>query len=319
MMEVQERQVGPRYILFCVNSAKVLPVAEASAVTTATVPARKVRLGFGRRGRANGCRRANVPLLTCGLDARLVWALPCWSLRGRTGNLSDRAGCDHGAPSPPPNPTQPPCWCRCPPPHSSFSASPSQRRDGHRPDRVGGAWREGARGGAWERRGAPASVRQLPRKAVGQPGQVLLPKPDEIVEVALADEQGGFGANEAAVVPQLGWREVAGQDGVDHALPPLQVLLQLLSVVSLAEERRALVEEGVLDGDKGSGWLDDGQPEARGPPAARSTTSPGPTSLRDRFPDRRPGLADAPASPCPVPSHPLFCGVLPVQVVCLQS
>lgn len=123
---------------------------------------------------------------------------------------------------------------------------------------MGEAWngrgRERARGGAWEREGAPSGARvdarQLPRQAVCQPAQVLLPVPDEIVEVPLADEEGGFGANEAAVVLQLGLREVAGEDGVDHALPPLQVLLQLLSVVGLAKDHRALVKEGVLEGRK---------------------------------------------------------------------
>lgn len=60
--------------------------------------------------------------------------------------------------------------------------------------------------------------------------------PDEIVEVSLADEEGGFGADKAAVVLQLRLGEVAREDAVDHALPPLQVLLQLLSIVSLAKE-----------------------------------------------------------------------------------
>lgn len=93
-------------------------------------------------------------------------------------------------------------------------------------------------------------VGQLARQAVGQPRQLLLPLADEIVQVSLADEEGGFGANKAAVVLQLGLREVAGEDPVDHALPPLQVLLQLLSVVRLAKDHRALVKEGVLDGKK---------------------------------------------------------------------
>lgn len=76
--------------------------------------------------------------------------------------------------------------------------------------------------------------------------QLLLPLPYEVVEVALANQKGGFGADEAAVVLELWFGEVARQDGVDHTLPPVQVLLQLLGIVSLTEEQRALVKEGVL-------------------------------------------------------------------------
>lgn len=64
--------------------------------------------------------------------------------------------------------------------------------------------------------------------------------------MALANQKGGFGADEAAVVLELRFGEVAGQDDVDHTLPPVQVLLQLPGVVSLTEEQRALVKEGVL-------------------------------------------------------------------------
>lgn len=68
--------------------------------------------------------------------------------------------------------------------------------------------------------------------------------------MSLADEEGGFGADEAAVALQLRFCEVAGEDAVDHALPPLQVLLQLLSVVGLTKDHRALVKEGVLKREK---------------------------------------------------------------------
>lgn len=49
-----------------------------------------------------------------------------------------------------------------------------------------------------------------------------------------------------AVVLQLGFAEVASQDGVDHALPSVQVLLQFPGILRLAEELRALVNQGVL-------------------------------------------------------------------------
>lgn len=68
--------------------------------------------------------------------------------------------------------------------------------------------------------------------------------------MSLADEEGGFGANKATVVLQLRFCEVAGEDAVDHALPPLQVLLQLLSVVSLTKDHRALAKERVLKREK---------------------------------------------------------------------
>lgn len=64
--------------------------------------------------------------------------------------------------------------------------------------------------------------------------------------MALATQKGRFGADEAAVALELRFCEVAGQDGVDHSLPPVQVLLQLPSIIGLTEEQGALVEEGVL-------------------------------------------------------------------------
>lgn len=64
--------------------------------------------------------------------------------------------------------------------------------------------------------------------------------------MALANQKGGFGADEAAVALELRFGEVAGQNDLDHTLPPVQVLLQLPSIISLTEEQRALVEEGVL-------------------------------------------------------------------------
>lgn len=70
--------------------------------------------------------------------------------------------------------------------------------------------------------------------------------PYEVIEVPLADQEGGFGADKVAVVLELWSSEVAGQDGVDDTLPPVQVLLQLPGILSLTEELRAFVMEGVL-------------------------------------------------------------------------
>lgn len=64
--------------------------------------------------------------------------------------------------------------------------------------------------------------------------------------MALANQKGRFGADEAAVVLELRFSEVTRQNGVDHPLPSVQVLLELPSVVSLTEEQRTLVKEGLL-------------------------------------------------------------------------
>lgn len=64
--------------------------------------------------------------------------------------------------------------------------------------------------------------------------------------MALADQEGGFDADKVAVVTELGFGEVAGQNGVDHTLPTVQVLLQLSGVFGLEEEQRSFVMKGVL-------------------------------------------------------------------------
>lgn len=147
---------------------------------------------------------------------------------------------------------------------SSKSASVSvrsQRRDGGGPVQRGGAsggWgrrQGGAEGGASGRREA-APPRQtvglglLGREALEQLRQLLLPLPQQVVQVALADQQRGLGADQAAVVPQLLLAQVGPQDGVDRPLPPVQVILQLAGVVRLAQQQGALVQEGVLGGGR---------------------------------------------------------------------
>lgn len=82
--------------------------------------------------------------------------------------------------------------------------------------------------------------------ALIQMRQLLLPEAHELVQVPQADQEGGFGADIAPVVLQLGFGEVAGKNGVDHPLPPVQVLLQFPGIFSLTEEQRALVMKGVL-------------------------------------------------------------------------
>lgn len=90
------------------------------------------------------------------------------------------------------------------------------------------------------------SLCELLWQALSQSSQLLLPLPYEVVKVPLANEKGGFGADKVAVVLELQFSEVTRQDGVDHPLPAVQVLLELPSVVSLTEEQRTLVKEGLL-------------------------------------------------------------------------
>lgn len=87
---------------------------------------------------------------------------------------------------------------------------------------------------------------QLRRQALSQPRQLLLPLSYEVVQVPSANQEGGFGADEVTVVLELRFGEVAGQDAVDHPLPPVQVLLQLPGIFGLTEEQGAFVMEGNL-------------------------------------------------------------------------
>lgn len=54
------------------------------------------------------------------------------------------------------------------------------------------------------------SLRQLLRQALGQSRQLILPLPYEVVQVPLANQNGGLGADEVAVVLELRFGEVAG-------------------------------------------------------------------------------------------------------------
>jgi len=80
--------------------------------------------------------------------------------------------------------------------------------------------------------------------------QMLLPLPDEVVQVALANEQSGLGGDEAAVEQELARGHVTGEEAVDHVLAPLQVLLQLPGILPLGQQLGALLEEGGL-GEEG--------------------------------------------------------------------
>lgn len=53
------------------------------------------------------------------------------------------------------------------------------------------------------------SLSQLCRKTLGQLGQLLLPLPYEVIQVASANQKGGFGADKVEVVLELLFGEVA--------------------------------------------------------------------------------------------------------------
>lgn len=62
---------------------------------------------------------------------------------------------------------------------------------------------------------------------------MLLPEPLLFVQVFLADEERGFVLDEAPVLLQLVLRQLFGQERGDHALTPVQVVLQVLGIVPL--------------------------------------------------------------------------------------
>ena len=78
-------------------------------------------------------------------------------------------------------------------------------------------------------------------QAVRQTLELLLPQADLVVQLALLDDEGRLHLHEVLVVGQALVRQVVGQDVVDQPLPAVQVLLQLLGVLVLADQQRALV------------------------------------------------------------------------------
>lgn len=113
-------------------------------------------------------------------------------------------------------------------------------------------WKRGgtrSRTGCWEQiHSRPTlSLQHFLWQTLGQSRQLLFPTPYQVVQVALADQKGGFGADKAVVVLQLCFREVCAEDGVHHTLPALQVLLQLAGIVCLAEQQGALVLQAGLE------------------------------------------------------------------------
>lgn len=71
------------------------------------------------------------------------------------------------------------------------------------------------------------------RNAVEKSLELLLPEPLLFLQGFLADEERGFVLDEAPVLLQLDLRQVFGQECGDHALTPLQVVLQVLGIFPL--------------------------------------------------------------------------------------
>lgn len=69
-----------------------------------------------------------------------------------------------------------------------------------------------------------------------QPLHLLLPLPYELVQVALANQKGGFDADVTLVVTQLRAAQVTRQNVQNHSLAPVQVFLQLASVFLLTAQ-----------------------------------------------------------------------------------
>ena len=63
------------------------------------------------------------------------------------------------------------------------------------------------------------------REAFRQPFHLLLPLTYELVQVALANQEGRFHADKVLVVSELRPAQVAAQDVQNHTLSAVQVLL----------------------------------------------------------------------------------------------
>lgn len=84
------------------------------------------------------------------------------------------------------------------------------------------------------------------RNAVEKSLKLLLPKPLLLLQVFLADEQRGFVLDEAPVLLQLDLRQLFGQQCGDHALTPLQVVLQVLGIFPLFTQELMSAEQRFL-------------------------------------------------------------------------
>lgn len=86
-------------------------------------------------------------------------------------------------------------------------------------------------------------------QAVGERLQLLLPQPLLLLQVLLPDEQRGLGLDKVPVVLQLLGRQLAGQEGGDHVLPAVQVILQIFGILSLFTQQTVAAVQRLLSGE----------------------------------------------------------------------
>lgn len=122
-------------------------------------------------------------------------------------------------------------WARQVPPTFSVCLWEHQRRSG-------------------ERGSDQCSVLPSQAQAVGQGLQLLLSQPLLLLQVFLPDEQRGLGPDEVPVVLQLLGGHLAGQEGGDHALSPVQVILQIFGVLPLFAQQTVAAVQGLLSTER---------------------------------------------------------------------
>lgn len=86
-------------------------------------------------------------------------------------------------------------------------------------------------------------------QAAGERLQLLLSQPLLLLQVLLPYEQRGLGLDEAPVVLQLLGRQLTGQEGGDHVLSPVQVILQIFGVLPLFAQQTVAAVQRLLSAE----------------------------------------------------------------------
>lgn len=86
-------------------------------------------------------------------------------------------------------------------------------------------------------------------QAVGERLQLLLSEPLLLLQVLLTYEQRGLGLDEAPVVLQLLGRQLTGQEGGDHVLSPVQVILQIFGILPLFAQQTVAAVQRLLSAE----------------------------------------------------------------------
>lgn len=86
-------------------------------------------------------------------------------------------------------------------------------------------------------------------QAVGERFQLLLSEPLLLLQVLLTYEQRGLGLDEALVVLQLLGRQLTGQEGGDHVLSPVQIILQIFGILPLFAQQTVAAVQRLLSAE----------------------------------------------------------------------